>query len=181
MVPVLLGLGLLLTGPGYTKGDYFLITNRADLSGDDAVDWGILGYSSNTLVPNPFSISSANGLVLTVCEPNGSFRYFEQSPTPGAGYPPFWVGNFAPNDHLMNTDVGNPGPINISFSALIHGAGAQIQTNNGGDFVARISAFDADGNLLASFTEPGQSNSQADNTAIFKEEAVRRLQPTSLP
>jgi hypothetical protein len=82
-----------------------------------------------------------------------------------------WTGNFGPSDRLLWTNnftsTAN-NPITLSFGArAVFGGGAQIQAEFAGDFVARVGAFDAGGNLLATFTEAGNSNRNADNSAIF--------------
>lgn len=144
-----------------------LVTRRGDLMSNDFIDWGNLG-PANTLVPNPSTAVSAMGTTATVSEaPTGPFQRLDQT---SDGATP-WIGNFAPGDHLLYTNAsygGGNGPITIDFGArTVSGIGAQIQANYYGDFLARISTFDASGNLLASFTENGTSNNNADNSAIF--------------
>jgi hypothetical protein len=98
-------------------------------------------------------------------------KYYEQSSTPGTGFPPYWVGNFSPGDGLLNTGVfftAPPETMRIDFSSPVFGAGAQITPNDPwGDFVARITVFDSGGTQLATFTEAGTSSGNADNSAIF--------------
>jgi len=82
-----------------------------------------------------------------------------------------WTGNFAPGDRLLwanNFTSTTNNPITLRFGATgVFGGGAQIQAEFFGDFVARVTAFDAGGNMLATFTEAGHSNRTADNSAIF--------------
>jgi hypothetical protein len=138
-----------------------LIIHRPDLGANDGVDWGVLG-PEETMVPNPFGVVSIGGAALTVSEAPGPFLRLDEGTS--------WWGNFALGDHLLYTDTifgGGHGPIAIHFAAPVRGAGAQIQSDYYGDFVARISAYDAGGNLLGSFTEAGTSNGNEDNSAIF--------------
>src|SRR5260370_398418 len=63
-----------------------------------------------------------------------------------------WTGNFTPGDQLLWTNSFTSttnNPITLRFGAFgVFGGGAQIQADFNGDFVARVTAFDAGGNLL---------------------------------
>jgi hypothetical protein len=61
----------------------------------------------------------------------------------------------------------NVGPIDIVFGTPVFAAGAQIHRNYVGDFTSKIEAFDSASVSLGSFSLPGTSNSNADNSAIF--------------
>jgi hypothetical protein len=155
-----------LTIVGPALAGTFLITDRAAVNASDSVDWGKLG-SAFTVVPNPFAITSTGGNTLTVSQLTGPFERRDQG-FPSGG----WNGNFAPGDHLLWTrgNLGSSGPITLDFGSLgIFAAGAQIQPNmaDGSGFTARITALDASGNVLGTFTETGVSNNAADNSAIF--------------
>ena len=77
-----------------------------------------------------------------------------------------WNGNFSPGQTVLANN-GN-GPDIFAFSIAQQGFGVQIQDNsNFGPFTATISAFDATHTLLGTFTEDGQSNTNADGSAIF--------------
>jgi hypothetical protein len=82
-----------------------------------------------------------------------------------------WGGNFAPNDFVLwtnNNGNGNGnGPLTISFANPVFGAGAQIQANAGGNFTVNLTAYDGSDNVLGNFTSVGNSNANADNSAIF--------------
>jgi hypothetical protein len=151
------------------RADFFLITNRAAVGATDSVDWGVLGPPF-TVVPNPFMITSASGRPLTVSQMTGPFERRDQG-FPAGG----WNGNFAPGDHLLWTRgaLGSSGPITVNFGPVgIYAGGAQIQpdfADGNGNFMARITALDANGNVLddAIFMEAGVSTNAADNSAIF--------------
>jgi hypothetical protein len=57
---------------------------------------------------------------------------------------------------------GNGPDITINFSSPVFGAGAQIQSDFQGDFIAQVT--DSGGNT---YTENGTSNNNADGSAIF--------------
>lgn len=134
------------------------VTSRPALGGNDYVDWGVLG-PPYTVVSNPFTVNSNNGLGMTVSKPtSGNFERLNQ----GLG----WSGNFSPGDRLIWT-VYEPGPLVIVFNTPVFGAGAQIQRNYYGSFTGTISAYDASGSLLGSFNLAGDSNGNGDGSTIF--------------
>jgi hypothetical protein len=160
------------------RAGLILVTSRAGMATTDSVDWGQLGPPF-TSVPNPVTAHSNGGLQVTVAEPSltnptGHFLTVQQQALP---FPPHgWDGNFAPGDNILYTNTqfdpaNSHGPILIDFgtSHLQAGGGAQIDPNDAGpgQFVARITAYDVNGNVLGSFTENGLSTSAADNSAIF--------------
>lgn len=139
-----------------------LITNRADLGGNDSVNWTVLG-SSSTYVPNPFSITSSSGITLDITQPVGSFSRRDQSWES-------WAGMFAPGDALLFTGGSNQGSITIDFDVPVFGAGTQFQTAVEGDpYTAMIEAFDSLGNSLGLVGLSGISRFglEGDNSAIF--------------
>lgn len=135
-----------------------LVTDRTVFAGTDFVDWGNAGANFST-PSNPFAISSNLGNSLSVSKASGgTFLRLNQ----GSG----WSGNFAPGDELLFTNFAS-GPISISFSSLVAGAGAQIQRNAFGVFTASIQAFDSGNNSMGLFLLGGSSTSAGDNSAIF--------------
>ena len=136
-----------------------VVTSRAALAGNDFIDWGLFGPTFTT-VADPSNINSNNGIITaTVSMPSGN--YFERRDE-GSG----WVGNFAPSDRLLWTNLDN-GPMVISFDRPVNGAGAQIMADFYGSFTATINVYDASNNLIGSFTVNGDSNGNEDNSAIF--------------
>ena len=61
--------------------------------------------------------------------------------------------------------------LELDFATPVAGVGAQLQgllSGNGyGAFTGQMDVFDASNNLLGSFTLPGNSNGNADGSAIF--------------
>ena len=136
------------------------VTIRSALGGNDYVDWGKLG-SAHTVVRNPFTVTSNDGLSMSVSKPGGPFERRDQ------GYDwNDWPGNFAPGDHLIWTRDEN-GAMTIEFADPVLGAGAQIQTDAYGSFTGTIEAYDSLNNLLGSFNRIGYSDASSNNSAIF--------------
>jgi hypothetical protein len=149
---------------------YSLVTSRSALAGTDYVNWGHFG-PAGTLVANPSTILSNGGLSINVSKAvSGSFKIDEQLPAV-VGASNSWNGNFAPGDLLLYTNnfgVDQVNPVTLDFGATaVAAGGAQIQADPGGKFTARVEAFDAGGNSLASFTENGDSTNTRANSAIF--------------
>jgi hypothetical protein len=161
---------LAFTGFAVCQAGIIPVTSRAALAANDYVDWGEIGAPGNSYVPNPLSVTSADGSTVMVTKPAEQFHFLVQA-APGQSFPPYWGGNFAPGDNLLTTegpgDATNPGPMTIQFATPVYGAGAQIQTNDGGAFTARISALDNKGDILGYVTESGTSNGNRNGSAIF--------------
>jgi hypothetical protein len=133
------------------------VNSRAALAGNDYVNWNAAVGPLFTFVPNPSGFNSNNGLPMTISMPgSNSFQRLDQNNG--------WGGNFAPSDPLIFTNY-EAGPMTISFSQPVYGAGAQIQRNLYGAFSATLQAFDSLGNPVGNFN--GNSNGNADNSAIF--------------
>ncbi|GEA25948.1 hypothetical protein MiAbW_00487 [Microcystis aeruginosa NIES-4325] len=176
---IAVSLSLSLIGPSFAVS---LVTNRADLKGNDSIDWSSLGKVLNPFNPNfadflgfSFSGTSAGGLGLDVDinpinPPITPPFVFKTAPIP-QGIPT----NFANGDFLLFTGLqfgifpapGNPGPISISFAQPVRAAGAQIAVDDEPNFVGTIKAFDINDNLLDSFSVNGTSSTALDNSAIF--------------
>ncbi|MBV8884714.1 MAG: hypothetical protein JO235_12070, partial [Chroococcidiopsidaceae cyanobacterium CP_BM_RX_35] len=83
--------------------------------------------------------------------------------------------NFAAGDFVLFTGLlahqfpapGNPGPLTLSFETPVRGAGTQIAVDDTLNFIASISAFDNNNNLLGTFSAPGTSSLALDNSALF--------------
>lgn len=176
---IAVSLSLSLISPSFAVS---LVTNRADLKGNDSIDWSSLGKVLNPFNPNfadflgfSFSGTSAGGLGLDVDinpinPPITPPFVFKTAPIP-QGIPT----NFANGDFLLFTGLqfglfpapGNPGPISISFAQPVRAAGAQIAVDDEPNFVGTIKAFDINDNLLDSFNVNGTSSTALDNSAIF--------------
>ncbi|MCA2656563.1 hypothetical protein [Microcystis sp. M061S2] len=176
---IAVSLSLALISPSFAVS---LVTNRADLKGNDSIDWSSPGKVLNPFNPNfadflgfSFSGTSAGGLGLNVNInpinlPITAPFVFKTAPIP-QGIPT----NFANGDFLLFTGLqfgpfpapGNPGPISISFAQPVRAAGAQIAVDDEPNFVGTIKAFDINDNLLDSFSVNGTSSTALDNSAIF--------------
>lgn len=176
---IAVSLSLALISPSFAVS---LVTNRADLKGNDSIDWSSPGKVLNPFNPNfanflgfSFSGTSAGGLGLDVDInpinlPITAPFVFKTAPIP-QGIPT----NFANGDFLLFTGLqfglfpapGNPGPISISFAQPVRAAGAQIAVDDEPNFVGTIKAFDINDNLLDSFNVNGTSSTALDNSAIF--------------
>lgn len=149
---------LALWGPTVAEPAVVFVGNRADLGADDSIDWAQLG-AAFTSVTDPAAITSTGGITGTVNNPLGDLFRLDQS-TGG------WSGNFAPGDALLWT-VQTTGPIEIELDTPVAGVGAQIQSDAFGGFTGTIRVYDGDDNLLGEYSFPGNSTSDADNTALF--------------
>ena len=160
-----------------------LVTQRANLAANDLVNWSSAGLledplnatTSVNILPNNFSAVSAGGLGLRIDIPPPSTPgvtpafVFQTLPTPSI------PSNFASGDFILFTGlqptitppVGNPGPLAITFDRPIFGAGAQIAVTQTPEYTAFVSAFDNNNNLIGSFSIPGNSSINLDNSAPF--------------
>jgi len=158
---MLAAIALQFAAVGKAQAAFVLVTNSGSLGATDNVNWLTTLGPEFTQVNNPFTVNSTGGVSVTGSQAVASnFERRDQS----SG----WSGNFAPGAHLIWT-FGSNGPLTLDFSntSTITAAGAQIQANNFGTFTAQIEALAANGTVLASFTENGNSTSTADNSAIF--------------
>ncbi len=156
-----------------------LVTSRTDLGENDQLDWSSLG---SVFIPPPdpsdflassFSATSSGGLEVNVELPPP-----EVSITPPFVFQTSSGGvetNFAEGDFILFSGFnpaffpspGNPGPLNITFEEPVSGAGTQLAVDDTDSFIGSISAFDSDGALLGSFSAPGTSSLELDNSALF--------------
>jgi len=75
-------------------------------------------------------------------------------------------GDFAPGDPLFFTTFA-PGPLELRFSSDVTEVGTQFQSTLAGPFTASISSFDANNNLIGTFTADGATKRASDNSAVF--------------
>jgi PEP-CTERM motif len=130
------------------------------LNGTDYYDWTANYGPPFSTIPNNSLARSATGLRAFVTFAGGGNGERRDQ---GNG----WNGNFAPGDELLWTNSPGQGPLTLSFFAPLRGVGANIQAEFSGSFTALIQAFDVNGNLIDSFSEQGNSNSNGDGSAIF--------------
>ena len=161
------------------------IGDRADLQGNDQVDWSSVGVTSPfQVLPNNFSATSEQGLKLNVQIPQALSPQitppvvFQTLPALPGIADSFTTGvptNFAQGDYILFTGstpgafppIGNSGPLTIAFEQPVLSAGAQIAVSGTPNFVGLIAAFDNNDTLLGSFSIPGTSSQALDNSAQF--------------
>jgi hypothetical protein len=148
--------GIMVPGQGF--GAIINFSDQGQFPDNNYVDWSQFGPAF-TVVPNG-SVANADffGTTVTVAKSSGSVM---QRLDEGTG----WNGNFAPGDALLWSI--SSAKIILDFSHNIWGGGAQLQRNNVGSFTGTLEAYDAGLNLLGSFNLAGNSQSGADNSAIF--------------
>src|SRR5262249_25124507 len=139
---------------------------RADVSPTETFLWSTLGPDL-TFVGNGTTFATVSGGLTTFSQASPNATRFSQFPAGG------YQGNFAPGDALLYTSnalgLGGSGPMALDFSTPVSGVAFQIQPNylNTGPFDAQIQVFAADDTtLLATFTRSGNSNGNADNSAM---------------
>ena len=140
---------LLILSAAMAFGQTTLVTSSAALTPNDSVDWSQFGVSL-TAIPSPAVATTANSstVVASLAGTESSFMRLDQ----GNG----WNGNFAANSKLLWSNYN--GAITIDPSLLVFGAGARIQSDYYGAFVAQIQAYDANNTLLGTVSEAGTAS-----------------------
>lgn len=170
---------VLVTLPSPVQG-LTLVTSRTDLGGNDQLNWSSLGQifipppDAADFLPNSLEATSVGGLGVNATFPLPN----EPSITPPFVFQTSSGGvetNFADGDFILFSGFnpnffpapGNPGPLSITFAQPVLGGGTQIAVDDTNNFIASISAFDEDGLLLDTFSAPGTSSLEVDNSALF--------------
>jgi hypothetical protein len=147
--------------PICAPAEYIEITSRSLFLNNDYADWLNFPGGADTSIPSGSTLaSSVFSLPLTVANTNGTAMTLEEQ---GNG----WSGNFAPGNGVLWTSFGPNGPLIVDFPVPIFGAGAQIQADWYGQFTGIVTAYDSQGNVLATYSLAGNSTNAADNSAIF--------------
>jgi len=160
MVLVLTAAVALVVTPLASASGVTCRTGTGCLNGNDSYDWTANYGGPFNPIPNNSTAVSNGGLEATVNFAQGGDG---QRRDEGNG----WGGNFAFGDELLWTNSPGQGPLTLTFLNPVNGAGANIQADFFGSFTALIQAFDANGNLIDSFSENGNSNPNGDGSAIF--------------
>lgn len=141
---------------------------RGSIQADLNYNWNSAGQLFDTIT-NPFNLQPS-GPAITASMPAGNFIRYDQGAVPN-DFSGGWNGNFAPGAALLYTDNTidntNFGPITFTFSTPIYGFGTQFQSESQEAFTASIQVYDANNNLLNTFSQIGFSNNHADNSAMF--------------
>lgn len=171
-----------LTAPAYALT---LINERAELGGNDFLDWSSLGKVFDPFNPNPadflansFSAASFRGVGVAVDialpSPPITPPFVFQTLPPPLGIPT----NFAAGDFVLFTGLdptslmpptpGNPGPLTLTFEQPVRAVGTQVAVDDATTpYTVFLSAFDRDDNLLGNFSVMGTSSTDLDNSALF--------------
>jgi hypothetical protein len=142
-------------------------SNKAAFVADDVVDWfgltTLAGGDKCVSIPAAFTnLPSGLGKVAVSGKAtNGGFRRCNE------GFS--FTGNFTGGDRLLSTDLNKAGPMVLTFSTPVYGAGVQLESIDLVTFTGQLKAFDAKGVLLGTVTASGLHTSvlPADNTAPF--------------
>lgn len=118
---------------------------------DDSFSWGQLGPNF-TVVPSGTGVVSTGGLGATLADSAGTMMRLDQ----GSG----WFGSFGAGEQLLWNNLD--GLITIAFANPVAAAGAQIQSDAYGDFIARITTSNGD-----FFDIGGNANSNGGDTNPF--------------
>jgi hypothetical protein len=136
-----------------------LETSPTGQGANDSVLWSQLGADATTL-GSSFAGKSAQGVTATVTLAGANSLTAVVCPAS----PCSWSATgLTANDTLIwasNTGNGGNGPLTLSFSTPVSGAGASIQANAPGQFTAQIQAFNGS-TSLGSFTEKSDTNGDA--------------------
>jgi hypothetical protein len=153
----------LMPAGGTARAGTVDVTSAGTLGANDFVDGS--QFFPNPATPfaalnNPQSALSANGAAVGLSSTSDMFA-LQQGIT--------WNGNFLGTPQNPGSAVIATGgdELTITFSNPVMGAGAHIQWALFGAFNATIEAFDVSDNLIASFTEAGNSTNAGDGSAIF--------------
>lgn len=160
MVLVLAAAVALVVTPLASASGVTCRTGTGCLNGNDSYDWTTNYGPPFSNIPNNSTAVSNGGLNATVNFAQGGSG---QRRDEGNG----WGGNFAFGDELLWTNSPGQGPLTLTFGNAVGGVGANIQADFFGAFTAQIQAFDANGNLIDTFSEAGNSNPNGDGSAIF--------------
>lgn len=136
------------------------VSTRAGIGQNDYIDWGQFGVQGSGVADNALGQTAMMGTNFRVADSgvDGLTRYDQSSG---------WAGNFTAGDELIASAQTADQTITIRFASYMRAVGANIQQDFYGDFVGTIEAFNGLGMSLGSFAVNGNSNGQADGSAIF--------------
>ena len=132
-----------------------LINSRSGIAGA-TLNWTTLFGAVPTTITNDAKATPVDGVTVMVNAANPAHVLNQEWGS--------WYGNFSPNDPVIYSEGG---PIEFVFNEDIFAFGANIQSQNFGDFLASITIYDADDNQIGAFDKWGSSNNMNDGSAIF--------------
>jgi hypothetical protein len=131
----------------------------------DSVSWADIAPNW-TALPNPFTTSSAGGIIVTGSMPSGENAlatigcFLDGSITPCSDTA------FLPGEPLLCTNV-TTGPLTFLFSSPLQSISTQIQTVWYGSFSATLTAYGSGGEVLATTTVNGETVRTHDGSATL--------------
>jgi trimeric autotransporter adhesin len=155
------GLMVLLLLASAAWGDTMTgVTSKTGQNSNDSVVWLQLG-ADGTILASSVNATSGGGVAVTVGLAGANSIASAVCPaSPSCS----WAGTgFAAADRILWTSdaaAGGNGPATLTFGTAVSGAGALIQADEPGQFVAEIQAFNG-ATLLGSFTVTSNTNGDA--------------------
>jgi len=152
----------------FASADTFVqFTSRAQQNPSDFFDWSLIA-PPGTIVNTPqfvpgFDPTNPNAVLVGNID-GSQFLTMQEGVT--------WLGNFDYGESLIwtgntNFGIGGLGPMAAVFFNPVGSVGFTIQADFYGPFTAFLTAFDANGNPLASLTLNGVSNGLENGSALF--------------
>ena len=120
-----------------------LVSSRASLGGDDAINWAIFGNPGSFISSGATGFTNASAL-FTLNTELFTIRQWNGAPEPFTG----WAGHFGPSAR----GVFASSTFDISFTNPIAAGGAQIDSNSTTAYTVRIEALDSNGDSLGFLT-----------------------------
>ncbi|MDJ0660234.1 MAG: hypothetical protein QNJ42_12200 [Crocosphaera sp.] len=149
------------------------VSDRSTLGANDQLDWSSLAVPPFSPLSSTFTTISDKGLEMTVSFPPPNTEL-------GIGQPLYFQTtsdgirtNYSPNDFILFsgfnlvTQLGNPGPLTLTFETPILGVGSQLTVDDTFSFLGTIEAFDINNVSLGEFSFAGTSSEALDNSAQF--------------
>jgi len=155
---------LLLAATAAWADNVVQVTDQAGLSPDSSISWGQLG-ADQTPVNAAFSVLSNKGLGVNVnLTGSNSVVSVVCKEAPPFSKDCSWNGiGFTAGDSLLwtvNAWTGGNGPLTLTFTSGIVGAGALLQSDVPGQFTASIQAFNG-ATSLGTFTQQSDTEGHA--------------------
>lgn len=157
-IPGALSTALLLAALTIAAAD---VSKANTINATDTFNWATnFGGEFNT-IPNGSTAVSDSGLLTALISFSGGGD--GERVDQGSG----WDGNFLNGAPLLWTGSPGQGPLQLDFSRPLTAIGFQIQADYFGPFTVGLLASDGRGNVVGSAFATGDSNSNADGSALF--------------
>jgi len=147
-----------------------LFSDSSSFPANDTVNWTtvgppgtFLGYQFSTTSDGGVGVDAATSFSGPPLPPYDQLVVEKECSAPST-FPCAW-GGFQTGDPLLFTGQST-GPLTLSFSQGIFGAGLELQANTEAPYTVTIQAFDGSGSLLGTFSMPG-TWSRVPGSAMF--------------